>query len=73
MRKLCLFALLAALATTTGVALGHWDPGTDAKWIQLPDLTPMGIDINASPFSVDGVQQEYILADDWLWVGGWYE
>ncbi len=36
-----------------------WDPGMPAKWIQLPDLEPTGIDVNCSPF-----QRDYVLADD---------
>ncbi len=36
-----------------------WDPGMPAKWVQLPDLEPTGIDVDCSPFLND-----YLLADD---------
>ncbi len=39
--------------------LADWDPSMPAKWIQMPDLQPTGIDVNCSP-----VSQDYILADD---------
>ncbi len=35
-----------------------WDPSQESKWVQFPDLTEMGIDVNTS--------YEFILADDFL-------
>jgi hypothetical protein len=39
-------------------ASADWDETEPAKWVQLPDLTSTGIDVNAS--------YDYILADDFL-------
>jgi len=57
-RAPALVLLVLLLAAPT---LADWDPGIPAKWIQEPDLSPMGIDINCSPNVGD-----YILADDFL-------
>ncbi|MCP4550048.1 MAG: T9SS type A sorting domain-containing protein [bacterium] len=35
-----------------------WDESMPAKWVQYPDLSPMGIDVNC--------QEPYVLADDFL-------
>ena len=40
------------------LALGDWDPGQPAKWVQLPDLQPTGIDVLAT--------HPKVLADDFL-------
>jgi hypothetical protein len=53
---LCLI-VIALLASATAV-LADWDPSDPAKWVQLPDTTESGIDINASG--------DFILADDFL-------
>ncbi|MBN2447701.1 MAG: hypothetical protein JXO22_13290, partial [Phycisphaerae bacterium] len=37
-------------------AIADWDPEMPAKWVQYPDLSPMGIDVNAT--------EPYVLADD---------
>ncbi len=50
---------LAALLLLAMPALADWDDGQPAKWVQWPDLTPMGIDVNCSNHLDD-----YILADD---------
>ncbi len=52
---LALFALVLGLALP---ALADWDPGMPAKWVQLPDPSPLGIDVNAT--------FDFILADDFL-------
>lgn len=46
-------------------ASADWDPGQPAKWVQMPDLTPDGMDINASydPFA-GGLNSLIVLADD---------
>ncbi len=46
-----------------GAARADWNPGDPAKWVQLPDLTPTGMDVldTAVPTGVSK-----ILADDWL-------
>ncbi len=45
--------MACALATP---AWADWDPDQASKWVQFPDLSVMGIDVNAS--------MPYILADD---------
>jgi hypothetical protein len=54
-RRILLFVMVMLLACA-GVASADWDPDQAAKWVQFPDLTPMGIDVNAS--------WDFILADD---------
>jgi len=44
-----------------GSALGDWDESMPAKWVQYPDLSPMGIDVSCTIW-----QNEFILADDFL-------
>ena len=47
-------------------ARADWDEGDPAKWVQLPDLTTMGIDVNAyADFDATGPKM-LILADDFL-------
>lgn len=58
------FVVLAALGTLmflAAPAMADWypdNPNPDTKWVQLPDLTPNGIDVK--------VTQPKILADDWM-------
>jgi len=47
-----------ALTLLATPALADWDPGQPHKWVQYPDLTEMGADVNAS--------MPYLLADDFL-------
>jgi len=54
-RKIHWLVLALVLCLTTS-AWAHWDPSQPAKWVQFPDLSTMGIDVNASYW--------YILADD---------
>ena len=44
----CGLFLLAAVPS-----FGDWDPGMPAKWVQMPDLEPTGVDVNASIFPED--------------------
>ena len=54
-----LTTLIAGMALLVAIpAVADWDPGDPAKWVQLPDLSPTGIDVNAT--------EPYILADDFL-------
>jgi hypothetical protein len=55
MRTLLIAVFIAALVVP---ASADWDPSQPAKWVQMPDLSETGIDVNAS----DG----FILADDFL-------
>lgn len=50
--------LVLAVAVT---ASAHWDESMPAKWVQLPDLAPTGIDVNCTE-----TDPTYILADDFL-------
>jgi hypothetical protein len=54
-RRILLVVAVALLAVSVS-ALAHWDPTEPAKWVQFPDETYYGIDVNAS--------YNYILADD---------
>lgn len=58
--KLCFWTLLGvailAVALSASPVRADWNPGDFAKWVQLPDLTTTGIDIDS-----DGCS---ILADD---------
>jgi hypothetical protein len=59
--SLLLAVAVAGLLLSTVPAVADWDPGTNdenTKWVQLPDLTPYGMDIK--------VTQPKILADDWM-------
>ena len=56
MKKLIVLAVILSLAIP---AAADWNMEDPAKWVQLPDLAPTGMDVNASfPY--------YILADDFL-------
>ena len=54
-QKAVLFSL-AALLILAVPAWADWDPSQPFKWVQFPDLSATGIDVNAS--------NEFILADD---------
>jgi hypothetical protein len=56
MKRLALISLM--MAGMSVVALGVWDPGMPAKWVQLPDLSSTGLDVMAS--------EPKVLADDFL-------
>ena len=56
MKGKVILALVVILFVCSAVALADWDQTMPAKWVQLPDLTNLGIDVNAS--------QQFILADD---------
>ncbi|MGD8454113.1 MAG: GEVED domain-containing protein [Phycisphaerae bacterium] len=49
--------LLGAALVLTTPAYADWDPDQAAKWVQFPDLSPLGIDVDAV--------EPLILADDW--------
>jgi hypothetical protein len=67
--------LVVALLAFPLAALADWDPSVPAKWVQMPDETSLGIDVNAT--------EPYILGDDFecleagpikqihIW-GSWY-
>jgi hypothetical protein len=56
MTKKSIGFFVVALLVFAVAALGDWDPGDPRKWVQYPDLTNLGIDVNAS--------RQLILADD---------
>ena len=41
-------AVVAVLTVVPLVAMADWAQGDPAKWVQLPDLTPNGMDVNAT-------------------------
>ena len=53
--KLLSCVVILLLLSTSPVALGHWTPTMPAKWVQMPDPTPNGLDVDAT---------NCILADD---------
>src|SRR5690349_15089568 len=69
---LLLLTILATRATTSRTALADWNPADPAdlvraKWIQLPDLNPTGLDV-LDTLQANGAAapQWKILADDFL-------
>jgi hypothetical protein len=56
MVKCVLCVLAITLLVLAPLALADWDPADPAKWVQMPDMTEMGIDVNAS--------NGFILGDD---------
>jgi hypothetical protein len=56
MARKAIAVIVIAMVAVPAAVLAHWDPSQPAKWVQFPDLSPTGIDVNAS--------QEFILADD---------
>ena len=55
-RRQLLPRMILALALLASPALADWDDGEPYKWVQHPDLSPMGIDVNC--------QEPFILADE---------
>ncbi len=51
----------ALLLLSAATAHAHWDQSMPAKWVQLPDLAPTGMDVNCTE-----AYPSYILADDFL-------
>lgn len=47
---------VAVVVTALQPAAADWDPQQPAKWFQMPDLSPMGMDVQAT--------FEHLLADD---------
>ena len=60
-RWILLPALVAGLCAS--IARADWDPTQDAKWVQLPDTTPDGMDIKLFDTRMP---PPLILADDFL-------
>ncbi len=61
MRNSLILLIIGLCLAFAWPANADWDESMPAKWVQNPDLSPMGIDINASPNPGD-----FILADDFL-------
>ena len=76
MRKLLLLVAVVVIAFAAP-ANADWDPAQPYKWVQFPDLSDAGMDVNAS-------EPYYLLADDFpcttagpitdihIW-GSWYQ
>ncbi len=63
-RLLTITAVLAVLFTAAPTS-ADWNTGDPAKWVQMPDLSPQGMDINASfEQQVGAFPQLIVLADD---------
>ncbi|MBN1435625.1 MAG: hypothetical protein JW936_00995 [Sedimentisphaerales bacterium] len=60
-RSLLVLAMVVGLLGA-GVVLGHWDEGDSAKWIQLPDRTTNGVDVEMD--NRDDIMR--VLGDDFL-------
>ena len=54
--SVCLAAIL--VLALSGAAVADWDDGDPAKWVQYPDLSPMGLDVSCT--------YPLLLADDFL-------
>lgn len=64
-RSVCASAMGLAICLGAGSFVrADWNPGQPAKWFQLPDLSPTGMDVLATASSIGGPSK--ILADDWL-------
>lgn len=55
---------LVVVALLAGAALADWDEGAPAKWVQLPDETPLGVDVNATLHPEAPAGGIWLLADD---------
>ena len=51
---LCVLLALGSLAFWRRRALGDWNPGDPYKWVQTPDLTATGVDVNCTTHSTFG-------------------
>ncbi len=58
----------AAILFTTAPASADWNTGDPYKWVQMPDLSPQGMDVNATfdQGDVGGLPPFIVLADDFL-------
>ena len=57
MKQILLVTIICVMLSGT-VVLGDWSEGDPAKWVQLPDLSPLGMDVLAT--------HPKVLADDFL-------
>jgi len=70
--RFLLVCMLALLLGAAPVALGHWDESMPYKWLQYPDLSDLGMDVDAT---AEGYWPPQVLADDFLctttgWITG---
>ena len=71
-RTILILAMLSLALFLPTIAQADWDPGQSAKWVQMPDLTPNGMDVDITlrnPRGDDddddgGVPYIRVLADD---------
>lgn len=74
MKNVTTILAVSAVLALAGPAWADWDTTDPAKWVQLPDLEPMGLDVKNGPDIVwDDEWQEWhyddnskVLADDFL-------
>jgi len=57
---------LGAMCLFSTALKADWDPTDPAKWVQLPDLNPTGLDVLASAYNSSPPPPYKILADDFL-------
>jgi hypothetical protein len=67
---LLVLAVCAVVLAAAPAAWADWDVGMPHKWVQMPDLSPSGMDVNATLRNIPGTQPEFpfikVLADDFL-------
>jgi hypothetical protein len=56
-------ALVSFFFCVTPVAMGHWDESMPYKWLQMPDLSEWGMDVDAT---TAGQWPPQVLGDDFL-------
>jgi len=61
MKTATIIAMLAAAVLLAAPAMGDWNPGDPAKWVQRPDLTDHGMDVHVSATEFQG----NMVADDY--------
>ena len=67
-KQISILTVICLTLSLAGTAGADWDEGDPYKWLQRPDLSTMGIDVNAY-FDIDPTELEprlLILADDFL-------
>ena len=66
--RTCLGLTVLVLAAMAAGTRADWNPGDPAKWVQLPDFSPNGMDVYDTrwPQNQPTSNQFKILADDWL-------
>jgi hypothetical protein len=64
-KSVCVFLALGAIVLLGAPALGDWNVGDTYKWLQMPDLSTTGVDVNCTTHSTIGGPMR-VVADDFL-------